>query len=119
MPEFKGNKGFKMKGFQPHSDSPMVKGPITWLKNKAKQGKEWFDESIVETIRTGKDPSQRWVEGQKYNRLLDPRNKTPEGLKAKKDYADKKKKSKAKKDFAKHGVQGMLGGTDKKSHMAK
>lgn len=91
-------KGFKMKGFQPHSGSPMMKaGPISWLKKTGKKAVDWFDENIVETFRTGKDPAERWVEQQQYNRLLDPRNKSEAAIKARKEYQARLKKNKNKK----------------------
>ena len=38
---------FKMKGFQAHSNSPMKKGPITWIKSKVKQGLDYIDDKTV------------------------------------------------------------------------
>ena len=58
---------------------------------------DWVDENIVETFRTGKDPAERWVEQQQYNRLLDPRNKSEAAIKARKEYQARLKKNKNKK----------------------
>lgn len=44
---------FKMKGFQAHSNSPMKKGPITWIKSKAKQAKDYIADKTVNMSNIG------------------------------------------------------------------
>lgn len=119
---------FKMKygkksgmGF-PFKESPMKSwyeeegtGPVGWLRRKAGQAKDWFKESVVETVKTGKDPAERWQEAQRHNRLTDPRNRSEHA----KIYQQKLKKEKEKKEFKKHGVKGMMGGLSKGQHAQK